>query len=213
MGYRIRSLKVQLFGLRFVLISNLCCHFTYSILSVWPCSLCRRLRYHRQCFTIALSGFNPSSSNQDFSNLKQIFARFRLVAAFGGNPNITTNVSIANDTGSDTQTIFSTDLNNLNYNPNTYQGRFGVVGVATPNGVMFREQIMIEIQLMSANGTLISPWFQENALVTPVQPAGTQCRLSGNAMRNHLFFATAPGNNTLFVAEKKNGIVSQLPVV
>jgi hypothetical protein len=32
-------------------------------------------------------------------------------------------------------------------------------------------------------------------------------------LRNHLYFATAPGNATLFVAEKKNGIVAQLPVM
>jgi hypothetical protein len=51
----------------------------------------------------------------------------------------------------------------------------------------------------------------EVAVITPVQPG--QYRLSGSAMRDHLFFATAPGNANLFVAQKKNGIVTQLPVV
>lgn len=145
--------------------------------------------------------------------MHEIFARFRLIAAFGGDPNTTINVSIGNDTGSNTQTIFTTDLVNLNHNRNTYFGHVGFVSVGTANGVMHREQIQIEIQLISANGTAVSPWFREWALVTPFQPGGTQCRLSGNAMRNHLFFATAPGNTTLFVVEKKNGIVTQLPVV
>lgn len=110
------------------------------------------------------------------------------------------------------QTIFTTDLINLHYNPNTYQGRMGVIPVATANGVVAREWIMIEIQLIKANGTIASPWFRESALITPVQP-GPQYRLSGTAMRNRLYFATAPGNTTLFISEKKNGIVTQLPVV
>jgi hypothetical protein len=32
-------------------------------------------------------------------------------------------------------------------------------------------------------------------------------------MRNHLYFATAPGNTTLFISFQRNGIVTQLPVV
>ena len=83
----------------------------------------------------------------------------------------------------------------------------------TANGNVFRERIQIEMQLIRADGTRVSPWFQEWAVITPVQLGGLQYRLSGNAMRNHLFFATAPGNMTLFVSERKNGIVSQLPVV
>jgi len=145
--------------------------------------------------------------------LHVILARFRLVAAYGGNPNITTNVSIVNDTGSDAQTIFSTDLTNLHYNHNTYRGRMGFVHVGTANGVVPRERVMIEIQLIKADGTIVSPWLLETAVITPVQQGVPQLRLSGNAMRNHLYFATAPGNATLFVSEKKNGIVTQLPVV
>jgi hypothetical protein len=139
-------------------------------------------------------------------------ARFRLVGAFGGSPNFI-NVSIANDTGSDAQTIFSSDLINLNYNPNTYQGRGPYAQVVTANGVVARERIVIEMQLVGADGTIASPWFSEWALITPIQPGVLQYRLSGIAMCNHLYFATAPGNTTLFISEKKNGIVTQLPVV
>jgi hypothetical protein len=117
-----------------------------------------------------------------------------------------------NDTGSNVLTIFTTDLTALRYDQYTYQGRLGTYPVGTANGVTLRERIVIEIQITRANGTAITPWFRENAVITPLQP-GIQDRLSGNAMRNHLYFATAPGNANLFVAEKKNGIVSQLPVV
>lgn len=46
----------------------------------------------------------------DLLNAIQIFARFRLVAAYNGNPNLFISRRIANDTGSSTQTIFVSDL-------------------------------------------------------------------------------------------------------
>ena len=117
-----------------------------------------------------------------------------------------------NDTGSDIQTIFPTDLAALQYNQLTYQGHLGVLPIGTANGVVLRRKIAIEMQILKADGTTITPWFRETAVVAPLQP-GIQYRLSGNAMRDHLYFATAPGNANLFVAEKKNGITTQLPVV
>ncbi|KAK9326561.1 hypothetical protein V1520DRAFT_329899 [Lipomyces starkeyi] len=111
------------------------------------------------------------------------FAKFRLPAIYGGRPNVVLDVSIANDTGSNKQTIFTTDL------------------------------IILEMQITEADGTAISSWFEEVAVITVPEPGAPQCRLSGNAMRNFLYFATAPGNLTLYVAKKKNGIISQLPVV
>jgi hypothetical protein len=117
-----------------------------------------------------------------------------------------------NDTGSDVQTIFPTDLTALHYNPLTYNGHLGVFNIGTANGVALRSQITIEMQIIKADGTAITPWFREVAVITPLQP-GLQYRLSGSAMRNYLYFATAPGNANLFVAEKKNGITTQLPVV
>jgi len=116
-----------------------------------------------------------------------------------------------NDTGSDIQTIFPTDLAALGYYQIAYQGHLGTVPIGTANGVVSRMRIEIEMQITKANGTAITPWFMEVAVITPVQPG--QYRLSGSAMRDHLFFATAPGNANLFVAQKKSGIVTQLPVV
>lgn len=141
-----------------------------------------------------------------------MFARFRLPAVFGGNQNNTLNVSIINDTGSELQTIFPTDLAALHYNPGTYLGTIGNWPVDTANGTVVRTWIQIEMRIIKADGTAITPWFPEIGVITPLH-GGTQYRLSGKAMRAHLYFATAPGNATLFVAEKKNGIVTQLPVV
>ncbi|KAK9348655.1 hypothetical protein V1522DRAFT_389362 [Lipomyces starkeyi] len=142
-----------------------------------------------------------------------IFAKFRVPAVYGGQPNIILDVCIANDTGSDIQTIFATDLAFLSYKHYTYTGRLGPTFISTAGGGIYREQIFIEMQISRADGTTVSPWFAEIAVITPAQPGVPQCRLSGNAMRNFLYFATAPGNTTLYVAEKKNGIIRQLPVI
>ena len=117
-----------------------------------------------------------------------------------------------NDTGSSVQTIFPTDLVALRYNELTYRGNLGPVDIGTVNGVISRKRLVIEIQILKADGTTITPWFRENAAITIPQP-GIQYRLSGKAMRDYLYFATAPGNTNLFVAEKKSGIMTQLPVV
>jgi len=142
-----------------------------------------------------------------------IFARFRLMAMFGGDPNVTLPVVIANDTGSNVQTVFTSDLASLNYDPNTYRGLVEPAMVTTAGGVVVREQILIEMQLARADGTAASPWFPELAVITPITPEVQQARLSGEGIRKLFYFATAPGNETLYVAMKKGGIVSQLPAV
>ncbi|KAK6826329.1 hypothetical protein RU639_005674 [Aspergillus parasiticus] len=113
------------------------------------------------------------------TSMHEVLANFRLITAHGIIPNNFITRRIANDTGSDIQTIFVSDLEHLQYNPQT--------------------------------GEAITPWFVQIAIVTPDAPG--LVRLSGEAMRSHLFFATAPGNGILYVAKKKNGIVSRLPVV
>jgi hypothetical protein len=117
-----------------------------------------------------------------------------------------------NDTGSNIQTIFPTDLAALGYFQLAYQGYVGMLSIGTANRPIFRMRTEIEMQITKADGTAITPWFMEVAAITPLQ-SGIQYRLSGSAMRDHLFFVTAPGNANLFVAQKKTGIVTQLPVV
>lgn len=54
-------------------------------------------------------------------------------------------------------------------------------------------------------------WFVEHAVQAPLL-AGTE-RLSGQGMRNFLYFGTASGNGRLYIAEEKHGLVMQLPTV
>ena len=49
-----------------------------------------------------------------------------------------------NDTGSNIQTIFPTDLAALQYNQLTYQGHLVVLPIGTANGVVLRRKIAIE---------------------------------------------------------------------
>ncbi|KAK9386676.1 hypothetical protein V1515DRAFT_136504 [Lipomyces mesembrius] len=112
----------------------------------------------------------------NFLILVQIFARFRLPAVYGGQPNITLDVSIANDTGSDWQNIFATDLAFLGYNPYSYTGRLGPTFISTAGVGIYREQILIEMQISRADGTEVAHWFAEIAVITAAQPVVPQCR-------------------------------------
>jgi len=132
-----------------------------------------------------------------------ISARFRLPVHLGGNPNVFTYISIANDTGSNLQTVFTTDLANLQYNANTYGGNLPAIFVNTVGGLVLRQRIILEVQLLKADGSAVSPWIQEVGVITPVQQGAQQYRLSGNAMRNFLYFGTAPGNAQLCGREEK----------
>jgi hypothetical protein len=139
----------------------------------------------------------------------QIYAFFRLIPEYGGDPSVYIPVAVANDTGSDIQTVFQSDLAGMHYDLGTYMGRIGMGRINTPNGVMFRERILIQIKLVDSSGAELTRWFVDTAAITPNMPG--LLRLSGIAMRHHLYFATAPGNEDLYVAVQRNGITTQLP--
>jgi len=104
------------------------------------------------------------------------------------------------------------DLAALQYNPATYYGPIFPLEINTAGGRVLRMVSRIEMQVIKADGTAVTEWFEERAVITPLM-GGMRYRLSGNVIRDHLYFATAPGNAMLYVAVKKNGIVTQLPVV
>lgn len=161
-----------------------------------------------------MHGVRPISlQKRTFANLGQIVAKLRLPAYLGGDPNLFTNFIIANDTGSNLQTVFTTDLVNLQYDPATYQGNLQIINVATAGAPVMRQLITVEVHLVRADGSAVSPWIQEVGAITPVLQVPMQYALAGRAIRQFLYFGTAPGNADLYVAEKKNRLVTQLPVV
>ncbi|RHZ68958.1 hypothetical protein CDV55_104354 [Aspergillus turcosus] len=127
--------------------------------------------------------------------MHEIFARFRLVNVYGGHANLTISRRIANDTGSSVQTIFVSDLVELQYNAQTYAGNLGVAFIGTASAPVLRQRIEIELQILNGQGETMTPWFPEVAVIVPDGPG--LARLSGRAMRNHIYFATAPGNAML----------------
>lgn len=137
------------------------------------------------------------------SNMEKIAARFR----FAVTPHIMTAVPIMNDTGSNMQIILPGDLVALQHNPAT--SPLGVTHIQTAGGMVARPVVDVEVQIMGANGFAMTDWLQERAVVG----VPGDFRLSGNVMRNHLYFATAPGNTELYVAVKKHGLTTLLPAV
>jgi len=57
------------------------------------------------------------------------------------------------------------------------------------------------MQIVELDGTALTPWFRENAVVAP--QTASSCRLSGNAMQNYIYFATSQGNATLHCSEQE----------
>ncbi|OAL75712.1 hypothetical protein A7D00_1312 [Trichophyton violaceum] len=141
--------------------------------------------------------------------MRQIFARIRPVPGLLS-PAFSIDVTLLNDTGSNTMTVFDTDITALGIPP-TYMGYGADVLITTAGGTLRRRQISVEIQLLDLQGNAVSDWILEAGIVTPATAGVT--RLSGNGIRQSLYFATAPGNQHLYVAEKKNGIIKQLPVI
>jgi hypothetical protein len=92
--------------------------------------------------------------------------------------------------------------------PNSYGGWSNPVTIVTANGTVNRESLTVELQLRKPDTTPASDWFRESAVL--VQQGNY---LTGGRIRRHFYFATAPGNRHLFVAQKKNGLMSILPAV
>ncbi|KDB21867.1 hypothetical protein H109_06216, partial [Trichophyton interdigitale MR816] len=102
-----------------------------------------------------------------------------------------------NDTGSDLLIVFDTDLIILGIPP-TYMGFGPPIGIVTAGG-----SVLVEIQLLNFQREPIPGWTFEEAVVVLSRSSEGAVRLSGNGMRQCLYFATAPGNTQLYVSQEK----------
>ncbi|OAT00265.1 uncharacterized protein BDCG_16552 [Blastomyces dermatitidis ER-3] len=123
----------------------------------------------------------------------EIFARIRPIPGLLSS-SLSITVTMLNDTGSDVLTVFDTDLTALAIPP-TYEGFGTYVSVSTPNGIIIRQQVIVDIQLLDSQGNPVSDWIREEGVITPA--ALGVGRLSGDGIRQSLYFATAPGNQHL----------------
>lgn len=106
--------------------------------------------------------------------------------------------------------VFMSDLLALQFNMVLHSAAVrGAMPIKTANGVVLQPLIYVDMQILTSAFVALTPWFRESAIVKPDSPG--DARLSRAAMRNHLFFATAPGNAHLYVAQKKAGIIRDLP--
>lgn len=118
---------------------------------------------------------------------------------------------VCNDTGSNVLTLFTSDLLALQFDLVRHGAAIrGVDSITTANGPSLHTLIFVDMQILTSASVALTPWFRETAILKPDSPG--EARLSGAVMRNHLFFATAPGNARLYVAQKKAGIIRDLPV-
>jgi len=113
-----------------------------------------------------------------------------------------------NDTGSDILTLFDTDLLHLG-NIQGYTGWPGPVAVGNANGTVgVYPLIHVQVQMVRNDCSPWSDWIDELAIVRPAAPGVP--RLSGVAIRNFLYFGTAPGNHSLAVSATRGGLTSLL---
>jgi len=146
---------------------------------------------------------------------EQLLAQFRIPQYYGGDEAIVINATIYNDTGSQIQTIYQHDFDQLN-GPGRHLFPPQPSLINTPNGPAMLATVSMEIRIIrrKPNGEVkaLTDWMPEMFVIRNFNH-GQTLLLSGAAMRQRLYFATAPGNDFLYVSVKKHGIVSQLPVV
>ncbi|KAI9793204.1 MAG: hypothetical protein M1816_000625 [Peltula sp. TS41687] len=139
-----------------------------------------------------------------------IYANMRLNPDLGGNGSSLV-VPMLNDTGSDYFTFYGHDWSLLQSASDQYFGYGLPTLIHTANGDVVRQTIMIQLQLIRLDGTPLGAWFNEFAVLSEF--SHPSYRLSGATIRDHYYFATARGHPDLYVAEKRHGIVSQLPAL
>ncbi|KKZ65892.1 hypothetical protein EMCG_08397 [[Emmonsia] crescens] len=122
---------------------------------------------------------------------------------------------VLDDTGSSLLELLATpDYINLGFNM-LYPHMLGITQLLTSNGVVERLSILIRAQVVVEDGRPLGPKIEIEASVTSA-PLGPfyYSRCSGRILRRTLYTATAPTyGGPLYVSEKKNGVVKQLPAV
>ncbi|KAK0727169.1 hypothetical protein B0T26DRAFT_747527 [Lasiosphaeria miniovina] len=140
----------------------------------------------------------------------------RLEPAVGGDPNVVFHYQPLNDTGSNVQTIFQVDFNVLNQGvQNTIaMPHFTFPGaITTANSQVAVLNTFLQLFVIAQTGDPANPWrilmdWQNHLCV--VMPAGP-C-LSGDVMRNRLFFCTKPkGTRALYLADNKTTLINYMP--
>jgi hypothetical protein len=91
------------------------------------------------------------------------------------------------------------------------------VRLTTAGGIIWRPTVYVNMRWMVRSGAMLSaaPILQQAAVNRGFSTDPNAMRLSGMSLRMQSFTATAPdgGSGHLHLADKRNGIVTRLPVV
>jgi len=132
------------------------------------------------------------------------------VRKIGGDP---VNLNILDDTGSSYMELYQIDdLDLLGVD-----GAYGYWGagaqLAAANGVVWRDTLLMEMNIMDNDGVFMTTWRRMWCCVTPGISFGNP-RCSGMFVRKSLYTGTVPdGLGVLYIAAKKAGLCSQMPAV
>jgi hypothetical protein len=131
----------------------------------------------------------------------------RLLPEKGGDGTVH-GVGVMHDTGSDVMTLVKEDLSYLG-NTDGYVGWQPRVNVMDAGGnVESLPSLWVQIRLVTQDFIPWSEWIDETAIIRDLVPG--LARLSGGAIRDHLYFGLGPGNEILAVGKTKNGMSSLL---
>jgi hypothetical protein len=125
-------------------------------------------------------------------------------------------LSFLDDTGSTSPSVFQDDDLQL---LGIFPGGFGwgdPMVFNTANGVVERDTCYFNMIWLGNDGRPLENQFHmEHAVIMPGRSTDNEAtRLSGMSLRRTIFTGTAPdGNGVLYLAHKKNGVTSNLPVV
>ncbi|KAK7747972.1 hypothetical protein SLS53_001224 [Cytospora paraplurivora] len=145
----------------------------------------------------------------------QFWVEFMLPIELGGDRSVTRKALTVNDTGSNLQNIHRSDWDALN----TFGCGLNLINIVTPTRedivgtVSLKIRIIKKItqdtddQMAAEQWSPLTTWFTETVRIVK----DNDVLLSGAEMRNHLFFATAPGNDRLLISERKQAIIDALP--
>jgi hypothetical protein len=132
--------------------------------------------------------------------------RIALPLAYGGiGPSLV--VRAMNDTGSAIMTLFYSEAFDMGWQPELYPP--DLVEIKSPDGTTLREYIYIVAQVCDDNGSPVTGWFMEEAVLRDF--TGFETRLSGAGVRDLLYFGTAPGSSCLYMARTKFQLARILP--
>ncbi|KIX02805.1 uncharacterized protein Z518_08748 [Rhinocladiella mackenziei CBS 650.93] len=146
-------------------------------------------------------GYNPALGGAE------ILLRVTIPPHLGGN-GLPVVVRALNDTGSNIMTLdYNEALGDLGWQPALSPPQ--LIQITTPGAVTLHESISVMAQACDYTGAAFTGQFVEDVVLRHF--TGEEVRLSGSAVRNQLYFGTAPRLSNLYVARNKTRQSQVLP--